>query len=896
MGSGKEDADLIFEKEEIVRLEKELKRAHRKVKSLEGLIRRSSAEAKVKASLGDRILAERSREEKYLNLLLQSSPDIIFLTDRDGHVVYCTDAFLKMTGTLNFGLISGRLISEVLNPYCDEKESQRSQVAFEDALKGNSHNMEQTYRLEGADREKIFSVKISPLIDEKGEVDGVILLYHDQTEILKAQAQAEAANEAKSIFLAKTSHEIRTPMNAIIGMSELLLQEQLSPACVEYAITIKQASTNLLAIINDILDFSKIESGKMELVLVEYELASLVNDVINLVRVKSHTQSIDFIAFIDADLPRILFGDMVRIRQILINLLNNAIKYTKDGMVRFSVTGERIDDEGILLNFSIEDTGIGISVEDQEKLFENFSQVGHENSTSIEGTGLGLAIAQSFAQMMNGKITVESACGKGSAFTVSLFQKIVDTRKAAIVENPTAKRVLIYIDESHVADSVKETCDNLGIPQRVVVDQSEYENFLETETYTHVFVLWSSFEEAKRALLEREENATLVVITSGSNGLTLPNTRVLSMPVQAFSIARVFNDEDDFSVRLERKSTPIFVAPTARILLVDDIFTNLRVAESLMEPLSMHIDKSTRGEDAVRMVQQNDYDIVFLDHMMPGMDGVEAAAKMREAKGDDLTIVALTANAVSGMKEMFFENGFDDFLAKPIEIAKLHDLLSRLIPEDKKQWIKKDRENLQETATFELPGVDIARGLVTIGGSIKAYKKVLAAFVSDCESFMREKPLKITVDTLHDYETQVHGIKGAAATLGAQAVSDRAYLLEDAAKQEDLAYIAEHDQDFIERLTILVEATKNVLTSSNEQVDELKGCELEELSRQLLLLKEALDEFNIGEADAIIVEISSCRWENDINECLVDITDKILVSDYSEAATQIEQLLSQINE
>jgi PAS domain S-box-containing protein len=429
--------------EYIKRLERELKKTLRKLNSAETLARHIQRDVTTRESLGSIILAERSREEQYLNLLLQGSPDIIFLIDKEGRIAYCTDIFLQLTGIKSFGLINGRLISNILDPYRDQKSSEQAREVLEDLLNGKSRSVEQVFDFQQTGEKRLFTISVSPLVEEDGSVNGAVIMYHDQADIRRAQQEAEAANEAKSTFLAKTSHEIRTPMNAIVGMSELLLQEDLSPAGVEYAMSIKQAGANLISIINDILDFSKIESGKMEVVPISYQLASLVNDAISLSRLKIQSRPIKFFVSVDSSLPAGLFGDIVRVRQVLTNLLSNAMKYTEKGFVRLTVSGEQSSDDKLQLRFDVEDSGIGIKSVDQTKLFEDFSQLDSEKNINVEGTGLGLAIAKNLSNLMQGSLTFKSEYGKGSTFVFSLPQRIVDSRKIAEVENAESISMLV---------------------------------------------------------------------------------------------------------------------------------------------------------------------------------------------------------------------------------------------------------------------------------------------------------------------------------------------------------------------------------------------------------------------------------------------------------------------
>ncbi|MDR2594483.1 MAG: response regulator [Fibromonadaceae bacterium] len=395
-----------------------------------------------------------------------------------------------------------------------------------------------------------------------------LLRFHGEArKAEKAQIKADEANETKSKFLANMSHEIRTPMNAIIGMAELALREYMTSIAKEYILTVKQAGTNLLSIINDILDFSKIESGKLEIIPINYKFSFLINDVVNIIRMMITDSRLRFEINIDSKIPNMLFGDEIRIRQVLLNILGNAVKYTKKGFISFSVNGEIIGDT-ILLTMTVADSGIGIRKEDLEKLFDDFVRFDFAVNKDVEGTGLGLAITKNLVKMMNGNISVQSEYGKGSTFTVKLPQKI-------------------------------RYCE--------------------------------SFDAIK------------------SDSVTIK-----------------------------------FNAPKARILVVDDIDTNLKVAKGLMLPYKMQVDLCLSGIEAIERVKANDYDLVFMDHMMPEMNGIEATKRIRKMYAN-LPIIALTVNAVSGAKEMFLSNGFSDFLSKPIDIIKLNSILEKWLPEDKRE-------------------------------------------------------------------------------------------------------------------------------------------------------------------------------------------------------------------
>jgi CheY-like chemotaxis protein len=398
--------------------------------------------------------------------------------------------------------------------------------------------------------------------------------------------QSENANKAKGRFLSTMSHEIRTPMNAVIGISELVMRENITPKVQNYITQIKQAGNGLLVIINDILDFSKIESGKMEIYPAKYMLSSLLNDVVTIIGIRLYEKPLEFKVDIDNSLPHLLWCDEIRIRQILLNLLSNAVKYTKEGFIKFTVSGEITGKDTINIKISVSDSGIGIKEENLKNIFGNFVRFDADKNRNIEGTGLGLAITYSLAKLMGGDVSATSVYGKGSTFTVVLPQKILDAR-------PIAKNISAY--------------------ENPAVNQTD--------------------------------------------------------------------------------STVSFIAPEARILIVDDIPINLLVAEGLLAPYRMQIDSCTDGKEAISLAENNHYDLILMDHLMPGMNGIETVAEIRaieekqrekgQTSQNRVPIAALTADAIVGMKEMFLENGFDDYLSKPIEISAMNVIIKKWIPREK---------------------------------------------------------------------------------------------------------------------------------------------------------------------------------------------------------------------
>ena len=733
------------------------------------------------------------------------------------------------------------------------------------------------------------------------------LNYTRALELAAAEARhekekAEAESKSKGEFLARMSHEIRTPMNAILGMAELALREDMPNIAREHILTIKQAGANLLSIINDILDFSKIESGKLEIIPVDYLFSSLINDVISIIRMRVIDSQLQFAVNIDCNIPNALFGDEIRIRQILLNILSNAVKYTEKGFVSLTVTAEKTANTAgeniVYLTIEVRDSGRGLKQEDMEKLFDEFVQFDLVKNKGIEGTGLGLAITRSLVKAMGGDISVSSEYGKGSVFTVTLPQNIRLSEKLATIENPAEKRVLVYELRTIYANSIVCTLNNLGVECALVANDSELGEKMSTGAYHFVFITSGLYENVRGLCSQYESRVKIVLLTEfGEAAATDLNLNILVMPVYSISVANTLNGivtHSTFSVNKE--AAVRFTAVNAKVLVVDDISTNLKVAEGLLLPYKMQVDICQSGPEAIEAIKQKTYDLVFMDHMMPEMDGIEATAIIRtweaENPGYRNPIVALTANAVSGMKEMFIENGFNDFLTKPIDISKLDEMLDRWIPKEKREQLIINSEQAVDNCLV-IPGVDVQRGITMTGGTEAGYRTVLPIFCKDVEKrlpLLQNVPEAATESDTHSltaFVTQVHALKSASASIGAEEVSIRAAALEAAGKAGDMALIRKNLRGFAEQLAELVKNIQVALeahtAAASHEMPPPKSSD--PLPADLLHeLDAALHSQKAGDIDRILDELKKLPLNSETIESLEQISDEVLMAEYDKAA------------
>jgi CheY-like chemotaxis protein/nitrogen-specific signal transduction histidine kinase len=657
-------------------------------------------------------------------------------------------------------------------------------------------------------------------------------------------------------------------MNAIVGLSELLgRQAQTLPAQANnYIINIRRAGSSLLAIVNDVLDFARIESGNFEIVPDRYSLFSLVDDAIGVVKVRLLEKPVRLTVFLDSHSPKSLRGDAARIRQILLNLLVNAVKYTKEGSISLSVvarprpgavppgSGAAGEGEGgqAVLEMKVADTGVGVRPEDLSRLFGDFERVDAEENRGVEGTGLGLAIARNLARLMGGDITATSERGRGTTFVVTLTQTIEDLSPVAQVENAAEKSVLVFERRAIYAKSLAENLDDFGVRHQVVNNYPDFYAALDKFEMTHMIMPVSVFIGLQNSLKERNVTAPLGLTTEDIHPFGLDNARYLNTPVYGRPLAAFLNNVSESPEKRDKGLVgPSFVAPEAQVLVVDDLPTDLMVAEGLFYPYGFKIELCRSGEEAIRKAKAGDYDMIFIDHLMPGMDGVEAAREIRDIseKYKNIPIVAMTANAAAEARETFLSQGLDDYLLKPIETAALNAILLRWIPLDKQEKPKKDvslaksGEGPGEGPGPALPnvvGLDAALGLSKANGRREAYLTTLEYFRKDALVSLTNLNASLENKEYRDFAVHAHALKSAAGVTGAVDLAARAAALEAASMARAEGFIAGNIASFRQDLLQLVDGLSRYFEALEKSGEKDLAIADEEVKRELGDLRDSL--------------------------------------------------------
>lgn len=639
-----------------------------------------------------------------------------------------------------------------------------------------------------------------------------------------SQNRKQAA-DAKSAFLANMSHEIRTPMNAIVGLGEILLRNNLPKKQQEIVLSIVNSGKGLLTIINDILDISKIEAGKYTIVSEPYELESLLYDVTTVAAIRIGEKPVEFLIDPDPNLPRHLIGDMSRIKQLLLNIVGNAVKFTARGSIHLTLSG--VPSEGsLVLCIEVKDTGIGIKPEDMESLFVTFNQVDTRRNRNIEGTGLGLAISKRLCEMMGGKICLQSEYGKGSVFTMTVQQNVTDL--TPLIEKVAGDIKILICEPSTILRAYEASCMNkLGVHYAFCETKEEFVAILDKSDYTHAL----ASHDVLRGINEEDFANTRIVRLLSLQEHTLMNSgnANIYLPLFASHLSSILRNapETPSTIKSPYVDTGMIKPmPHVRILIVDDNELNLEVAMGLLSPYNMQMDCAYSGQEAIDAVQNKTYDLVFMDHMMPGMDGVEAT-KLIRAICKDLPIVVLTANATQEARQLFAKEGFDGFLAKPIETTKMNEVLRKWLKnlneeramEEANVMIKKRFSTIPDSILkLTATEIDFRRGLETLG-SISAYTEILQTYNKTAEGKLPLLPCIAEKDR-EKFISEIRDFKSTSTAIAAFNLADLAEELEQQSTQGNFIKVRELLPQFIKKGTTVLNEISVFLDHLNETCKE----------------------------------------------------------------------------
>ncbi len=687
--------------EELAKLKLDIKKLKRELKHAtkdNELLRMANEQA---AHTQEFIQRDNLRQIFYNNQLLKTSPYVLILTDENLHMVMVSEMFYYYCDIDPTAVKSGLPLKDAFENVIDDDSLEEFMEKCNDAVNGVD-TPSYLMRTEINGTRMDMQVTISPMTSDSGRFSGLNIVFVDMTEMIDAKEHADEANQAKSSFLANMSHEIRTPINAVLGMDEMILRGSKEPETLTYAQDIQTAGKTLLALINEILDFSKVEEGKMEIIPTQYELGSLVNDLVNMVQDKVSKKGLEFDVEVDSAIPHELFGDEIRIKQCMLNLLNNSVKYTEKGKVKLGVSFRWKDEKTIYLEISVTDTGIGMKQEDMERLFTPFTRIEEKRNRKIEGTGLGMSITKKLLELMGTSLAVDSVYGKGSTFSFAVEQTIMS----------------------------KEPIGSFA----------------------------ENFKRSNRTVERKQYKA-------------------------------------------------LFYAPLAHLLVIDDTETNLIVIKGLLKETGVQIDTVDSGAKALKMTAEKKYDVVFVDHMMPEMDGIETLEEMKKQPNYDSAVhIALTANAISGAREMYLSAGFDDYLSKPVDGDLLEAMLKKYIPDSKQvtqesysgQNVEAEQEAEPEEKKasipewlYEVPGLDVEEGIRNCGGE-DSFMSVITTFHETADQKNREIVGFFMTEDWDNYTIRVHALKSSCRIIGYMSLSKLAEQLEMAGKGNDIDFIKAH--------------------------------------------------------------------------------------------------------
>ena len=756
----------------------------------------------------------------------------------------------------------------------------------------------------------------------------IYLVYRyktSQESMLDMIAALRKSEREKDDFLANVSHEIRTPINTICGISEIMLNNDVPAEMIEDMLNIQSAGRNLMSVVGDILDYSELQEGEFEILQENYYISSTIYDVINMSMAKKSEKKLELIIDCETDMPSILIGDEQKIRRVIMNLVNNAIEFTSEGCVCIHF-GYRKEEYGINLIITVKDTGIGMTKENVENLFQKFSQADMGRTRKKGGIGLGLAIAQTIVNRMGGFITVKSELGKGSEFKIVIPQKVYDASPVVEIPDRNEINAAVYINmeqfryneiRDEYAENIQRLIQQLKIKCYICRNLQELKRWDKREEFNQIFISLMEYQEDPIYFdsLAKRKNVHVILDHYDDAKVQNRNLSKIYKPFFALSIlAALKNAMEQNGEKVVEIENHQMYAPEAHILVIDDNRMNIRVVEGLLKTYGVKVSYALSGQEGIDKLASKAYDLILLDHMMPGMDGVETFHHIRK-KPDiyykEIPIIALTANAIAGAREMFIKEGFNDFIAKPVESSVLQRTLKRHLPADKMITIdeaermmieaKKDdgrtQPSLQE-AELVIGDLDISKGIMYCGNQ-ENYLEILTSQRDSGKETMEQANRLYEKEDWKNYVIVVHGIKSAMMSIGAVKLSEMAKALEFAGKGEDYDFIRrEHATMILEFERVMqILFTCQYLEAPEQENAVVNKPELseEEFAENLVMLENVTYEFDANKVLPILDELSKYAFHSkDLAKELKPVYKKVEMFDFMSAYEAVVKIKEKV--
>ncbi|MDD6810741.1 MAG: response regulator [Lachnospiraceae bacterium] len=732
-------------------------------------------------------------------------------------------------------------------------------------------------------------------------------------------AELEETNRRTEDFLTNVSHELRTPINAVTGITAVMLKNEENAEKRRDIFSIQKAGHRLFGQIEDILDYTEIDTGRVKVSEDTYMISSIINDIITGKRLSEREHLPELIFDIDTNIPTVLFGDGRKIKKILIHLIDNAIKFTNKGGVYVRIY-TLPKPYGINLCIRISDTGIGIAAEELEKIRERFYQSNGGRNRKTGGLGLGLSIVYGMVNIMKGFIQIESTEGSGTTVSVSIPQKVVDEAPSVVLTNRRGLCLACFLKpekyevpevRDYYNEMISHMVQSLDISLHRISNMDEMEKLNSMCQLTHLFVGREEYEENEAYFEKLAQSLKVIVVAEDT--LALPKCsriKLLRKPFYCLPIINILNagEEEDVDALQEKQ----MVCPGVKVLVVDDEPMNLMVAEGIFKDYQMIVKTAESGKEAIALCEKEEFDLIFLDHMMPEMDGVETLKHLRKIdknQSKSFTIIAFTANAVSGAREMFLREGFDEFVSKPIEPMEMERILRKVLPKSAIAFVdEKVKNNLEmenqpeedELSRLENAGIHIQSGMQYCGGSREFYVELLTKFAED--GLKKETAIQdfFRKEDIENYRILVHALKSTAKMVGAESLSENARQMEMAAKEQNTDYIRAHHEELLAEYHGVVQHIVDVLNleeADSGQMSQSIGTEItgDELLQRLTELKEGLDTFEADKAETLLSEMNGMVYRGvSVSELLHDVRQDVDDFEFASASEKVEAFIRKV--